>query len=70
MAASSRSRSDQTLNLSLASIRAEVERIIAHFKSWKILKHYRGPLERFQRALDCVEALYRLEHSHHRHAAA
>lgn len=60
----------KTANQSLAGIRAAIERTIAHLKNWKILKQYRGPLDRFQRALDCVEALYRLEHSHHRHAAA
>lgn len=60
----------KTANQSLAGIRAAIERMIAHLKNWKVLGHYRGPLDRFQRELDCVEALYRLQHSHHRHAAA
>ena len=56
-------------NQSLAAIRSVVEQTIAHVKDWKVLKHYRGPLDLFQRTLDCVEALYRLEHSHRRHPA-
>lgn len=59
----------KSANQSLAGIRSVIERTIAHLKNWKVLKHYRGPLDRFQRTLNCVEALYRLEHSHKRHAA-
>jgi hypothetical protein len=59
----------KSANQSLAAIRSVIEQTIAHVKNWKVLKHYRGPLDRFQRTLDCVEALYRLEHSHQRHPA-
>lgn len=59
----------KSANQSLAGIRSVIEQTIAHVKNWKVLKHYRGPLDRFQRTLDCVEALYRLEHSHRRHPA-
>lgn len=59
----------KSANQSLAGIRSVVEQTIAHLKNWKILKHYRGPVDRFERALNCVEALYNLEHSHRRHSA-
>lgn len=59
----------RSANQSLNSIRAVVERTIAHIKNWKVLKHYRGPLDRFDRTLRCVEALHHLEHSHRRHPA-
>ncbi|WP_375406010.1 hypothetical protein [uncultured Amnibacterium sp.] len=46
-----------------------MEQTIARLKNWKVLKHYQGPLDRFERALNCVEALYNLERSHRRHPA-
>ena len=59
----------KTLNQSLTGIRAVIEQTIAHLKNWKVLKHYRGPLDTFERTLHCAEALYHLEHSHRGHAA-
>lgn len=59
----------KSANQSPASIPAVVEQTIAHHKNWKVLGHYRGPLDHFERALNCVEALYNLEHSHRRHPA-
>lgn len=58
----------RTANRSLNSIRAVVEQTIAHLKNWKVLKHYRGPLDTFERTLRCIEVLFHLEHSHRRHA--
>ena len=59
----------KSANQSLAGIRSVIEQTIAHLKNWKVLKHYRGPLDQFDRTLHCVEALYYLEHSHRRHPA-
>ena len=57
----------KSANQSLAGVRSVIEQTIAHVKNWKVLKHYRGPLDQFDRTLRCVEALYYLEHSHQRH---
>lgn len=59
----------KSTNQSLAGVRSVIEQTIAHVKNWKVLKHYRGPLNQFDRTLHCVEALYYLEHSHRRHPA-
>lgn len=56
-------------NQSLAGIQSVVEQSMAHLKNWKVLGHYRGPLDRFGRALNRVETLHNLEHLHRRHPA-
>lgn len=58
----------RTANQSLNSIRAVVERTIAHLKNWNVLKYYRGPLDTFERTLRCIEALFQLKNPHPRHA--
>ncbi|MGW6413229.1 transposase family protein [Streptomyces vinaceus] len=53
-----RSTGDKEANLSVNTLRAAVERAIAHLKNWKILAtRYRGPLTRFALVAKAVTAL-------------
>ncbi|MFG2637411.1 hypothetical protein ACGFX8_26760, partial [Streptomyces sp. NPDC048362] len=53
-----RSRGDKTANRSVNTIRAAVERTIAHLNDWKILAtRYRGPLARFPAVARTITAL-------------
>ncbi|MFD5110434.1 transposase family protein, partial [Streptomyces cinereoruber] len=53
-----RSTGDKVANRSINTLRAAVERAIAHLKDWKILAtRYRGPLARFALVAKTVTAL-------------
>ncbi|MFC8851433.1 transposase family protein [Micromonospora sp. NPDC057141] len=53
-----RSTGDKVANRSISTLRAAVERTIAHLKDWKILAtRYRGPLTRFALVAKTVTAL-------------
>jgi hypothetical protein len=53
-----RSTGDKVANRSVNTLRATVERAIAHLKDWKILAtRYRGPLTRFALVAKAVTAL-------------
>ncbi|MEU2718663.1 transposase family protein [Streptomyces sp. NPDC007205] len=53
-----RSMGDKVANRSVNTLRAAVERSIAHLKDWKILAtRYRGPLDRFPAVTRTVTAL-------------
>ncbi|MFI1301604.1 transposase family protein [Streptomyces noursei] len=53
-----RSAGDKVANRSVNTLRATVERAIAHLKNWKILAtRYRGPLTRFTLVAKAVTAL-------------
>ncbi|MEJ8632174.1 transposase family protein [Streptomyces sp. MS2.AVA.5] len=53
-----RSAGDKEANRSVTTLRAAVERAIAHLKDWKILAtRYRGPLTRFPTVAKTVTAL-------------
>ena len=59
----------KSANQSLAGLRSVIEQAIAYLKNWKVLKHYRGPLDHFRRTINSVEALYDLQHSNRRRPA-
>ncbi|MEY9998059.1 hypothetical protein ABIE67_010178 [Streptomyces sp. V4I8] len=51
-------RYEGNLNRSISSLRAAIERAIAHLKDWKILAtRYRGPLAKFPLVAKTVTAL-------------
>jgi hypothetical protein len=51
--------SDNEYNSQIASFRAPVERLIAHFKSWKIFHtDYRRPYETYHDAFDAARGLF------------
>ncbi|MEU5307104.1 hypothetical protein ACH4YO_42665, partial [Streptomyces noursei] len=53
-----RSAGDKVANRSDNTLRAAIERAIAHLKNWKILAtRYRGPLTRFTLVTKTVTAL-------------
>ncbi|MFF9756797.1 transposase family protein [Streptomyces sp. NPDC014344] len=53
-----RSTGDKKANRSVNTLRAAVERAIAHLKNWKIFTtRYRGPLTRFTLVAKTVTAL-------------
>ncbi|MEU2834351.1 transposase family protein, partial [Streptomyces lavendulae] len=54
----SHSAGDKEANQSVSTLRAAVERAIAHLKDWKILAtRYRGPLTHFPTVAKTVTAL-------------
>jgi hypothetical protein len=53
------SKSDKACNARISALRAPIERVVAHFKSWKILHtDYRRPYETYRDAYDAVRGLY------------
>ncbi|MFF3404545.1 transposase family protein [Streptomyces sp. NPDC002659] len=53
-----RSKADKVFNQSISTLRAAVERAIAHLKDWKILAtRYRGPLTAFPAIVKTITAL-------------
>jgi DDE superfamily endonuclease len=51
--------SDKDYNSQVSSFRAPIERLVGHFKNWKILHtDYRRPYSTYQDAFDAVRALF------------
>ena len=53
------SKNDKASNAAISALRAPVERLIAHFKSWRILHiDYRRPYRTYRDAFDAARALF------------
>lgn len=53
------SKSDKASNAAISALRAPVERLIAHFKSWRIFHtDYRRPYRTYRDAFDAARALF------------
>jgi DDE superfamily endonuclease len=51
--------SDKEYNCQISSFRAPIERLVGHFKNWKILHtDYRRPYSTYQEAFDAARALF------------
>jgi len=51
--------SDKEYNSQISSFRAPVERLVAHFKNWKMLHtDYRRPYSTYHDAFDAARALF------------
>ena len=51
--------SDKRYNAQVSSLRAPIERLIAHFKSWRIFHtDYRRPYRTYRDAYDAARGLY------------
>ena len=53
------SKTDNKSNAEIAALRASVERLVAHFKSWRIFHaDYRRPYATYQEAYDATRGLF------------
>jgi hypothetical protein len=53
------SKHDKECNAEISALRAPIERVVAHFKNWKILHtDYRRPYRTYRDAYDATRALF------------
>jgi transposase len=53
------SKTDNESNAKISALRAPVERLVAHFKSWRIFRtDYRRPYATYQEAYDATRGLF------------
>jgi hypothetical protein len=53
------SKGEKTANTALSALRAPIERVVAHFKNWRILHtDYRRPYTTYRDAFDAARALF------------
>jgi hypothetical protein len=53
------SKGEKTANAALSALRAPIERVVAHFKNWRILHtDYRRPFTTYRDAFDAARALF------------
>jgi hypothetical protein len=53
------SKSDKESNNAISALRAPIERVVAHFKSWRILHtDYRRPYRTYRKSFDAARALF------------
>jgi hypothetical protein len=53
------SKGEKKANAALSALRAPIERLVAHFKNWRILHtDYRRPYATYRDAFDAARALF------------